>query len=211
MEVEKEESEEIPSTSSNPVEDPGPSQARVETESDDEDIEIPSILDSITQQQIDEFRPFHERYFEKKYCTRFTTDTVNLDTCVRIHTNKISLIYLSEKHSVIQNQQRLQSIDFQVSKKVNRLKNAMFGKGKRGAQLLQPDSILCHLETVDGARYPVHACVYGKLLEINSRVIKEPNFLLDDLNEGFLAIILPDLRRHEENVKSLKSVEEYNT
>ncbi|KYB28597.1 protein Abitram [Tribolium castaneum] len=182
-------------------------------ESDEEVDEkpIPSILDSISKEQIANFQPYYERYFEKKYCTKFTTENVNLDTCVRVHTNKVCVISLSEKHSIIKKHQRIKNLNFQVSLKVNRLKNNMSGKGKRGAQLLQPESVLCFIETEDGEKYPVHAGIYGKLLEINDRLSENPNLLVDDLNEGFLAVILPDLRRLEENIKSLVVKEEYNT
>ncbi|XP_044269590.1 protein Abitram [Tribolium madens] len=180
----------------------------------DEEVEekpIPSILDSISKEQIANFQPYYERYFEKRYCTKFSTENVNLDTCVRVHTNKICVIFLSEKHSILKKHQRIKSLNFQVSPKVNRLKNSMSGKGKRGAQLLQPESILCFIETEDGEKYPVHSGIYGKLLEINDRLSENPNLLVDDLNEGFLAVILPDLRRHEENIRSLRIKHEYYT
>ncbi|RZB39289.1 GCV H domain containing protein [Asbolus verrucosus] len=86
----------------------------------------------------------------------------------------------------------------------------MSGKGKRGAQLLTPQSILCYMETQDNTQYPIYSGIYGKLLEINDRILENPNLILDDLNEGFLAIILPDMRRHEENMQSLTPAAEYN-
>lgn len=185
----------------------------IKTEPEDHHGEpVPSILDSISQEEITNFRPYYERYFEKKYCSKFSTEDVNLDTCIKVHSNKVCVVFLSEKHSIVKNKQRIKNLNFQVTPKVNRLKNPMSGKGKRGAQLLQPDSVLCFMETCEGTVYPVHAGIYGKLLEINERLTSEdPNLLVDDLNEGFLAVILPDVRRQEENMKFLLVRDEHYT
>lgn len=87
----------------------------------------------------------------------------------------------------------------------------MSGKGKRGAQFLAPDSILCVVETEDGESYPVHAGINGKLLEINSQLVDNPSLIVDDnLSCGFVAIMLCDLRRFKDNMLALVSQANYD-
>lgn len=134
---------------------------------------------------------------------------MNLDTCIRVHTNKLCLVFLSPKHSLVVGNQQIKKINFQVSKKVNRYNNAIKGKGKKGAQFLQPESLLCFVETVDGDSYPVKAGVHGKLLEINANIPQNYNLIKDDLNEGFIAVILPDKNRFDQDMSKLINKDDY--
>lgn len=50
--------------------------------------------------------------------------------------------------------------------KFNRLDNQVSGKGKRGAQMMGPQSPVCIITCADGSQHAVLAGVHGKLVEV---------------------------------------------
>lgn len=149
-----------------------------------------------------------KRYFTDYLCTQFSNNDQNLDTCIRLHTNKLALVYLSIQHDIISKGQRIKNVNFQVKNNIDRLKIQMSGKGKRGAQFLVPESVLCEITTENGEMYAVRAGIFGKLLEVNSEVVKNPNLLIDEQSDlGWLVLICQDLSKSEKNISLLVKCE----
>lgn len=81
-----------------------------------------------------------------------------------------------------------------MTEQLNRLSNAVRGKGKKGAQVVDADAILCYIVTSDGQRHPVRTNVKGKIVEINPKLVERPELIRDDpRGEGYVAILLPKL------------------
>lgn len=169
------------------------------------------ILDSLTAQQLEKpFTPVSDRYYEHKYCLNINLQLKNIHQRISFHSNRICLISLAEHHPIIKNRKRITKIDCNVDEKTDRLKNAASGKGKRGAQRLVPESVLCNLVCDDGEVFPVYSCIKGKLVEINENLIENPNLVVEKpVSDGFVALLLPVLKEYEQLRESMLSKEQY--
>ena len=68
---------------------------------------------------------------------------------------RICVITLAPSHPLLKCEQ-ITDVNYQVSAKVNRLENKVSGKGKKGAQHLQPESIICEVTCSTGAKYTLY-------------------------------------------------------
>ncbi len=147
--------------------------------------------------------PPPERRYYKRYFTREEEEAKEEDDgasvsgarlfpqAVLLHSNRICLVALSPRHPVVRERRAVRRVNFQVTKTLNRLDNAVRGKGKRGGQSVDERATLCLVECEDGRVFPVRSNVRGKLIEVNDRLVREPNLLRDrPLADGFVAIVL---------------------
>ena len=72
-----------------------------------------------------------------------------------LHFFRICVITVAPSHPLLQCKQ-IVKVNFQVSTKVNRLDNKVSGKGKKGAQHLQPESLICEVTSSDGSKYSLY-------------------------------------------------------
>ncbi|KAK7079125.1 hypothetical protein SK128_014248 [Halocaridina rubra] len=130
-------------------------------------------------------------------------------TCVLVHSNKLCLLSISHYHPIITGKKEVTKISFDVGK-FNRLENQVSGKSKRGAQMFGPRSAVCIITCSDDSKYTVLSGVTGKLIEVNERLIADPQLLTRSPKEdGYLAIVLPPLHNGDKAVSSLLSREQY--
>ena len=88
-----------------------------------------------------------------------------------------------------------------MSNKVDRLANSTRGKGKNGAQVVEANSTLAVIECGD-KKFPVWSHVRGKLVEVNERLVKEPNLVgSHPLTLGYVAVVLPKIPEGVDDVK----------
>lgn len=84
---------------------------------------------------------------------RFFCDYVNIIYC--FNHCRICVVTVAPSHPLLKCKQ-ITNVNFQVSTKVNRLDNKVSGKGKKGAQHLQPDSLICEVTCDSGAKYSLY-------------------------------------------------------
>lgn len=171
----------------------------------------PSIIESINAKLLGTaFSSVSDRYYLHKYYTKFSTPECNLDQRISFHTNRICMVSLADNHPIIKGRKQVTRIDCKVDSKTDRFKNSPSGKGKRGAQRLDVNSVLCFVECSDGTRYPVYSCMNGKLLEINESLIENPQLLVEKpVSEGYIALLLPVLKEYEAMKSAMLDREEY--
>lgn len=157
----------------------------------------PEELSFLSTYRIDPSIPsVTERYFK----TRMIPES---NQCVLVHSNRLCLITISPSHPILQESIKIESIDFETvgKQKQNRLNNKVSGKFKRGGQKLKEKSVICIIKTSDGCEHTIYSCVSGTLVEINEKLLKEPNLLKDKpWSEGYIAIILPPFPSAEKSV-----------
>ena len=86
------------------------------------------------------------------------------------------------------------SVDFSCGKggKGHQTNSAVSGKRKKGAKLLMDNSGVARLTDPAGRHWTARACVRGKLLELNERLIREPSLASEDpTGAGYLAVVMP--------------------
>lgn len=77
------------------------------------------------------------------------------------------------------------------------------------AQFFEPNSALCKVCTKDNS-YIVRCSVKGSLLEVNDRLIKQPELLNTVAHrEGYIAIVMPKAADWLKVKESLLNLEEY--
>ncbi|XP_052095139.1 protein Abitram-like isoform X1 [Mytilus californianus] len=149
-----------------------------------------------------------ERYYKPKYILDCQANE-DEDLCILTHSNRICIITLAPSHPVVRDKKTIKQISFKVGG-VDRLNNKVSGKGKRGAQELNAGSPICKIACVDGEEFTVYSGIKGQLIEVNECLIQNPELILKKpLTEGYIAIVLPKLKDHEQVLKKLKTEEEY--
>jgi len=170
------------------------------------DNSVPSIEKSV---EIPEGIPpsVVQRYYESRFAVN-VNDKPNQDYSVLIHSNNVCILSVAPTHIMIG--KTIEKIDFQVSANTHRMTNVMTGRGKRGAQIVQAGSSLCKVICSDGEEYKLLAAVPGKLVEMNYKLLDNPNLMLtkpDDI--GFLAIIIPHKQKFDKIKNGLLTKEQY--
>ncbi|ERL93877.1 uncharacterized protein LOC109542486 [Dendroctonus ponderosae] len=150
------------------------------------------ILESISKEEIEGFKPYYERYYENKYCTIFNTDTENNDILLRFHTNRLILVSIAAGHDIFRHKKTIESIDFNVNG-TNMLDISISGKKKAGAKKLKKNSVLCFIKCKDDDKqYPVCSCIPASLIEVNHLVLDKPQLLISSYKEfGFIGVLYP--------------------
>lgn len=132
------------------------------------------------------------------------------DQYVHRHANGLCVVGLAPTHVAFKDEGGITAVDFNVGK-ADRSGIKVTGKRKKNAQHFESNTALCKVITKDSS-YIVRCCVKGSLLEVNERILKQPDLLNSSADrEGYIAILMPkqvDWRKIE---ASFVSVEEYKS
>ncbi|KAL6283449.1 hypothetical protein ACE6H2_014378 [Prunus campanulata] len=130
------------------------------------------------------------------------------DQYIYRHANGLCVIGLAPTHVAFKDEGEITAVDFNVGKS-DRSGIKVTGKRKKNAQHLESNSALCKVCSKD-ATYIVRCCVKGSLLEVNDRLIKQPELLNSAADrEGYIAIIMPKPADWLKVKDSLLGLEEY--
>ena len=144
-----------------------------------------------------------DRYFTRFYYRK--PDADNEDHQILIHSNRICLVGLAPSHIAVA--KGIKSVDFNIGN-IDRSQNHCSGKGKKGAMNLQPSSALAIVTCNDDTQYKVISCITGKLIEVNERLIANPELLAQE-GDGYVAICLPKIENADVIKQTLISEELY--
>jgi len=145
-----------------------------------------------------------ERYFTKYYCKNVHNE-VNNDTLVLVHSNRVCVLMLSERHPVIEQNLAIESIESLAN-----VNQSMSGKSKRGADYVQPNKLLYRIKCTNNQNFTICAGIKGRLVELNDEILKTPELIQQKPHgEGYLAIFIPSLKDGENNLKFLATEQDY--
>lgn len=144
------------------------------------------------------------RFFNKYYYHR-DNNADEIHT-VLFHSNRICLIGLDKSHVAIK--KGIKTINYDIGN-CDRSKNHVSGKGKKGGMILQPLSSLAIITCNDGTTYKVLSCITGKLIEINERLLKNPELIGQD-GVGYIAVVLPKMEKCNDIKSELMTQDELN-
>lgn len=160
----------------------------------------------ITDEFVENLPSVVDRFFTRYYFIKKGADQAPY--MVLFHSNRICLICLAPEHPALQN--GIMSINFDIGQ-MDRSKNTVKGKGKKGGMILQADSTLALLQSKTGEVYKVPSCVRSKLVEVNTGVAEHPELLANlPEGEGYFAIVLPKPEHCEEIKASLMTQQQYD-
>ncbi|KAF6133901.1 hypothetical protein GIB67_040665 [Kingdonia uniflora] len=147
---------------------------------------------------------------QANFVTYFAPDLIKPlhDQYIYRHANGLCVIGLAPTHAAFKHEGGITSVDFNVGKS-DRSDIKVTGKRKRNAHHFESNTALCKV-CADDTSYIVRCCVKGSLLEVNDKLIKQPELLNSAADrEGFVAIIMPRPSDWLKAKSSLLSVEEY--
>ncbi|XP_047327808.1 protein Abitram [Impatiens glandulifera] len=130
------------------------------------------------------------------------------DQYIYRHANGLCVVGLAPMHLALKDDGGITAVDFNVGKS-DRSGIKVTGKRKKNAQHLEPNSALCKVSTSNSS-YMVRCCIKGSLLEVNDRLMKQPELLnLSAEREGYIAIVMPRPSDWLKAKDQLLSSEEY--
>ena len=121
------------------------------------------------------FKNLEDRYYKRFY----HAPEDGQHQVVLVHSNRICLVSLAASHPVIKDKKVIKNLNFQVSQNCNRLNNKVVGKGKKGGQGVDERAILCFIECENDEKFAVRACVKGKLIGINQKIVDNPQWIVE--------------------------------
>ncbi|KAM7517299.1 hypothetical protein LguiA_006882 [Lonicera macranthoides] len=147
---------------------------------------------------------------QANFVTYFALDLIKPghDQYVHRHANGLCVVGLAPSHLTFKDKGGVTSVDFNVGKS-DRSGIKVTGKRKKNAQHFEPNTALCRVCCND-ASYIVRCCVKGSLLEVNERLMKQPELLNSSAErEGYIAIMMPRPADWLKVKASLLTLEDY--
>ncbi|XP_042036044.1 protein Abitram-like [Salvia splendens] len=162
----------------------------IKEEEDEEDEE--EELRRLLLPNVDELPQVPPSSIEANFTTFFAPDFMKPghDQYVHRHANGLCVIGLAPHHVALKEKGGIVSVDFNVGKS-DRSGIKVTGKRKKNAQHFETNTALCKVFTAESS-YIARCCVKGSLLEVNEKLIKQPE-LLNTMpeREGYIAIMMP--------------------
>lgn len=129
---------------------------------------------------------------DREYATYvFAGDDDALPQYVYQHRNGLCVVGVGPGHPILE--RIVLSVDFKVGPGgSDRSQVKVSGKKKSGAVLLRPADELCIVRCSDGTQFTLRACVTGRLIEVNQRLLQDPAALLCPAaaaNSGYVCIL----------------------
>jgi hypothetical protein len=114
------------------------------------------------------------------------------DQVLNTHPNGIVVVCLAPSHAVNTSTAAPVRVTFAKQGDRSMAGPVPSGKRKAGALSLAACTVVCEIELADGSKHPVYASVAGDLLEVNERLMTEPELLCSaPLGCGYIAVMKP--------------------
>jgi hypothetical protein len=152
-----------------------------------------------------------DRYFTKYY--KLNVKYPNNDHLLLLHSNKVVICSLAPTHPILDKTKfKIEKIEF-----LQQINGEMSGKHKNNAKNLNVLQALCRItclklnkEPQVSVNFKIYSCMNAKLIEINEKLLTEPELLQNKPEtHGFLAILFPKLDDINKQLSDLLTECEY--
>ena len=122
----------------------------------------------------------------------FTTHVMSNHQTVHVHSNGLCVLSVDPSPPMLRPPLKVTAINYRSHDSKNLTATAVSGKKKIGAVFILPRDMVCTISVSDGSEITLYGCVRGSVIEVNPRLVEEPELL--GTPEGYLAVILPKLQ-----------------
>jgi len=131
------------------------------------------------------------------------------DQYANLHSNGLVVVGVASSHPLLA--AGVKTVSFATGKNKRDLADMKpRGKKKRGTLFLQPDTAICEVTCENGATYTLRGAVKGNLIEVNTRLLKDPSLLATrPETEGYIAIVGTKKGDWSSSAKILKTLDQY--
>merc|ERR1711935_349876 len=145
--------------------------------------------------------PFVDRYFVKFFYP-WKQHGIVKDHFTFQHTNKLVMVGLSHRHHLIANQFKIAKIEYPGIKNTDMTK-VVKGKKKKGGVITGLKTLICNITCENGQVFEVKSIIHGSLIEVNERIIHDPEILLKyPESDGYICIL--NQARNQKKIETLK-------
>lgn len=157
---------------------------------------------------------YTERYFKKFY--KLNVRSPNNDHMILMHSNRIAVCTLAPSHPILKlDEYKVTKIEF-----IQQVTDEMSGKHKHNAKNVNVDQPICKVycnrlgELKENEMREVYfllcSCLNAKLIEINEKLLAEPELLqTKPFTQGYIAILMPKLYNLNEQTSELMPHADY--
>lgn len=109
----------------------------------------------------------------------YSTHTTSNHQCLHVHSNGVCVLSVAPTHPMLQPPLRVTDIAYRShdSKNLMQTSASVHGKRKAGAHFLVPRDMVCTVTLSDQSTVTLYACVRASVIEINHRLIDQPELL----------------------------------
>ena len=156
---------------------------------------------------------YTERYFKRYY--KLDLKYPQNDHLILMHSNKVAVCLIAPTHPILDKQKyNVKKVEF-----IQNVNEEMSGKHKHNAKNVNVSQPICKVycqvlnkkEDEFSERYFIlYSCLNAKLLEINERLLTNPELIQEKPDtEGYYAILMPKLDNLNEQISDLITHSEY--
>lgn len=132
------------------------------------------------------------------------------DQYANLHSNGLVVIGVADTHPLLA-AGGVRAVSFATGKNKRDLAEVKpRGKKKRGTLFVQAETAICEVTCENGATYILRGVARGNLIEVNTRLLKDPSLLATKPGtEGYLAVLGPRKGDWPTSAAILKTHDDY--
>jgi hypothetical protein len=154
-----------------------------------------------------QYLSYTDRYFKRYY--KLDVKYKGNNHLIFMHSNRVAVCSIAPSHPILnKSKYKIEKIEF-----IQNVNEEMSGKHKHNAKNVNVDQPICKVycknlikeeNELDEVYFLICSCLNAKLIEINERLLKEPELLQKKpFTEGFIAILMPKLDNISEQISEL--------
>jgi hypothetical protein len=154
-----------------------------------------------------QYLSYTDRYFKRYY--KLDVKYKGNDHLILMHSNRVAVCTIAPSHPILdKSKYKVERIEF-----IQNVNEEMSGKHKHNAKNVNVDQPICKVycknlikenNELDEVYFLICSCLNAKLIEINERLLEQPDLLQEKpFTEGYISILMPKLDNITQQINEL--------